>query len=88
MRSKAYTPGSGDPMVSVGDGLFGLWSADYDCDGQVTAPDFNAYLVNTTSGATGYQHSDFNLDGQVTAPDFNLFMANTTSGATSQVPEN
>ncbi len=86
--SKAYMPGSGNPMVALGDGLFGMFASDYNCDGQVTAPDFNAYISATTAGATGYVHSDFNMDGQVTAPDFNRYYANTTSGAANQVPEN
>jgi hypothetical protein len=86
--AKAYKPGSIDPIAALGDGRFALGSSDFNCDGQITAPDFNSYLSNTVAGTTGYSHADFNLDGQVTAPDFNLFFANTTTGAAAQVPEN
>ncbi len=75
------------PMVALTGGGYGLWSSDSNADGQVTAPDFNAYFSATSAGTTGYVMTDFNMDAQVTAPDFNLYFANTTAGATSKVPE-
>jgi hypothetical protein len=83
--TQAYS-GGGAPMKALGDGNFGLFSADNNADGQVTAPDFNQWNAETTAGATGYQRGDHNLDGIVTAPDFNQWNANTTAGASSQVP--
>ncbi len=76
-----------NPLRQLSAGVFGMAGADYNADGQVTAPDFNAYLGATQTGATGYLRADFNRDGQVTAPDFNLFLANTIAGAIGRVPE-
>ncbi|HEY5565049.1 MAG TPA: hypothetical protein VIL33_05620 [Rhodothermia bacterium] len=84
--AKAHSNG-GAPMRNLGSGVFGLFAADGNADGQVTAPDFNQWNAATTAGETGYRQPDFNLDGQVTAPDFNLWNANTTAGASSQVPD-
>jgi hypothetical protein len=77
----------GAPMRDLGDGSFGLFAADNNADGNVTAPDFNQWNSETTAGATGYVRGDHSLDGNVTAPDFNLWNANTTAGASSQVPD-
>ncbi|NNF57495.1 MAG: hypothetical protein HKN04_04570 [Rhodothermaceae bacterium] len=74
------------PMVLASDGAALLWAGDGNGDGQVTAPDFNAYSAATASGATGYELADYTLDGQVTAPDFNRYSANTAAGAASGVP--
>jgi hypothetical protein len=84
--SQAYSTG-GDPLKYLGSGVYGLFAADNNCDGYVTAPDFNQWNAETTSGATGYRRGDYNLDTYVTAPDFNLWNANTTAGAASQVPD-
>ena len=75
------------PMKQVETGVYALFGGDHNQDGQVTAPDFNSYLVATTGGVTGYVRADFNRDGQVTAPDFNIYLANTAAGATSGVPD-
>ena len=84
--SNAYSDG-GSPMKALAGGVFGMFAADGNFDGQITASDFNLWIAATTSGLTGYQPADYNLDGHVTAPDFNLWIANTTAGASSQVPE-
>jgi len=81
----AYTPGPA-PMKDLGGGDFGMFAADANTDGQVTATDFNAWLVDTKAVATGYLSSDFDLDGQVTASDFNVWLVNTKAVAASQVP--
>ena len=82
--SKAY---GANAMKELETGVWGLFAADANADGQVTAPDFNAWNAATTAGLAGYQQADFNLDGLVTAPDFNLWNAATTAGAASKVPE-
>jgi hypothetical protein len=84
--TQAYS-GGGSPMKDLGDGSFGLFAADNNADGNVTAPDFNQWNAETTAGATGYVRGDHNLDSNVTAPDFNLWNANTTAGAATQVPD-
>ncbi|NNF59485.1 MAG: hypothetical protein HKN04_14710 [Rhodothermaceae bacterium] len=86
-----FTSGAGQAygtggQTLTGDGQWALWAADGSGDGQVTAPDFNAYNAATASGTTGYAAADYTLDGQVTAPDFNTYSANTAAGATTQVP--
>ena len=67
-------------------GVWGMFAGDGTIDGQVTASDFNLWLVDTKAVATGYLLSDFNLDEQVTASDFNLWLVNTKAVATSKVP--
>jgi hypothetical protein len=84
--SQAFTDG-GDPMKSLGGGVYGMFACDANVDDQITAPDFNLWNASTTAGMTGYVQADCNMDGQVTAPDFNLWNANTTSGAGSKVPQ-
>ena len=80
----AYTTGPA-PMKLLG-GRHRLFAADGSGDGQVTASDFNEWLVKTKAGATGYELSDFNMDGQVTAADFNVWLVNTKAGAASEIP--
>jgi hypothetical protein len=75
-----------DAMRGLSGGVWGLFAADGDASGFVTAPDFNLWNSATTAGATGYEPSDYNMDGFVTAPDFNLWNANTTAGASSKLP--
>ncbi|MGA7304245.1 MAG: hypothetical protein WBW88_05200 [Rhodothermales bacterium] len=74
-------------MKELEPGVWGLFAADANADGLVTALDFGAWLAGTTAGLTGYQPADFDLDGAVTATDFVLWLANTTAGAASRVPE-
>ncbi|NNF57183.1 MAG: cyanophycinase [Rhodothermaceae bacterium] len=86
-----FTSGMGQaygtaPMTLASDGAAALWAGDGSGDGQVTAPDFNAYSAATAAGAVGYEASDYTLDGQVTAPDFNLYSAATAAGAQAGVP--
>ncbi len=83
---QAYSTGQ-TAMVGLGDGRTGLFAADADADGQITALDFNRFLAQTKSVVTGYADADFNLDGQVTALDFNMFIRNTRRSASSQVPD-
>jgi len=82
---QAFTTGPA-PMIGLGGGVFGMFGGDYSIDEQVTANDFNSWLVDTKAVVTGYVMTDGNLDGQVTAIDFNLWLANTKAVATSQVP--
>jgi glucose/arabinose dehydrogenase len=83
--TQGYTLGP-DPLRSLGGGTFGLIAGDVDVDGQITAGDFNTWLLETKSVLTGYVGSDFDLDGQVTASDFNLWLVNTKAVRSSQVP--
>jgi hypothetical protein len=84
--NSAYTS-SAVPMKDLGGGTFGMFSGDANADGQVTANDFNQWLVETKGVVTGYRQGDFNMDGQVTASDFNFWILNTKLLAKSQVPE-
>jgi hypothetical protein len=77
--------GSG-PMKELESGVFGLFAADSNLDGQVTANDFNDWLADTKAVESGYLQTDFNLDLQVTASDFNLWLVNTKRVAKSKVP--
>lgn len=68
-------------IVSGQDTVYAMWAADGNCDGIITAPDFDLWNSATSSGASGYQFTDYNMDVNVTAPDFNLWNANSTAGA-------
>ena len=82
---QAYTSG-GAAMKPLTGGGYGMFAADANGDGLVTALDFTAWIASTTAGETGYRRTDFNLDGHVTALDFTTWIANTTAGAASRVP--
>ena len=73
------------PMADLGGGYFALFAGDANIDGQITASDFNLWLVATKAGANGYLVEDLNMDGQVTAADFNIWLVNTKAGAASEV---
>jgi CSLREA domain-containing protein len=74
------------PQLELESGVWGLFAADGTLDGQVTANDFNLWLIDTKAVKTGYLLSDYNMDGQVTANDFNLWLTNTKDVAASGVP--
>ena len=76
-----------NPMIELAPGKFGMIGGDINTDGQITAGDFNLWLVATKAGATGYLLEDLTLDNNVTASDFNLFLVNTKTGGKTQVPD-
>lgn len=82
--SKAYTTGP-DPMKEV-DSRFVMFGGDINIDAQITASDFNEWLVQTKAVLEGYRSGDITLDGQVTTADFNIWLPNTKAVRTSQVP--
>jgi hypothetical protein len=82
---KVYGLGSRS-LGDLGDGLHGIYAADANQDGQVTAADFNIFLAQTKAVTQGYVDADFNFDGQVTALDFNILLRNTKMAVASQVP--
>jgi len=81
----AYTSGPA-PMKNLPGGKLGMFACDISHDGQITATDFNSWLVDTKAAATGYLSTDCNMDAQVTVSDFNLWLANTNAAAASRVP--
>jgi hypothetical protein len=83
--SQAYAS-SGPALANLGGGYFGLFACDIDQDGQITASDFNQWLIDTKAVATGYLPTDCDLDSQVTASDFNIWLTNTKAVYQSQVP--
>jgi hypothetical protein len=84
-EDQSYGTGPVKQVASSPD-RFALYSGDGDADGQVTATDFNGWLVQTKSVLTGYTPFDFGMDGGVTALDFNLWLVNTKAVVSSQVP--
>jgi hypothetical protein len=77
----------GPPMKILPDGRTAMFSGDPSIDGQVTAADFNLWLVDTKAVSTGYLQSDLDFDAQSTAADFNLWLVSTKAVSSSQVPE-
>ncbi|MFV1979631.1 MAG: hypothetical protein ACC655_00620 [Rhodothermia bacterium] len=84
--TQAYPGNDASAQKELETGVWGMFAADGTVDGQVTASDFNDWLVDTKAVATGYLQTDFDLDAQVTASDFNLWLVNTKAVATSKVP--
>ncbi|MFC2085960.1 DNRLRE domain-containing protein [Bacteroidota bacterium] len=82
----AFSSG-GVAMISLDPSTFAMFAGDGDADNQITASDFNDWLVATKSVQTGYLTEDFSLDSQCTVADFNLWLSNTKSIAVSQVPD-
>ena len=82
----AYPGDDTSAQKELESGVFGMFASDGTVDGQITASDFDLWLVDTKAVATGYLQSDYDLDTQVTASDFNLWLVNTKSVATSKVP--
>jgi parallel beta-helix repeat protein len=84
-RSESSALGT-NSQVNLEANVWGMFAGDGSVDGQVTAIDFNDWLVATKAVATGYEQSDFNFDESVTAIDFNLWLVNTKMVASSKVP--
>jgi hypothetical protein len=76
----------GPAMKVMSDSRTVLVSGDINMDGQITAADFNLWLLDTKAVVTGFVLTDLNLDGQVTAADFNLWLVSTKAVLSSQVP--
>ncbi|MGH1362711.1 MAG: lamin tail domain-containing protein [Calditrichia bacterium] len=83
--STAYTAGS-SAMQDLGSGVYGLYAADANGDGQITSSDFNTFLPAARTAQSGYHLADWNLDGQITSSDFNFFNPNAKTAAQTQVP--
>jgi hypothetical protein len=83
-QSKAYGSGA---MTEVATGVFAMYAADANSDGNITGTDFNIFNPDFRSAASGYLNTDFNLDGSVTGTDFNLFNPNFRSARSSNVPK-
>ncbi|MFV1981241.1 MAG: hypothetical protein ACC655_08825, partial [Rhodothermia bacterium] len=82
---QAHSEG-GVPMKEVVSGVWAMVAGDGNVDGQISAADFNLWLVATKAVVSGYFQEDFTLDAQATAADFNLFLENTKAVYASQVP--
>jgi hypothetical protein len=57
-------------IATLADGNFGLYSGDFNRNGQIQNTDYAAMVL--TIGASGYQSGDFNLNGQVQNTDLQL----------------
>lgn len=68
--SNAASLGGPNGIANLGDGNFGLFSGDFDANGQVQNTDFNNMIL--TLGTAGYRPGDFNLNGQVQNTDLQL----------------
>lgn len=68
--SNAASLGGPNGIANLGDGNFGLFSGDFDANGQVQNTDLNGMVI--TLGTAGYRPGDFNLNGQVQNTDLQL----------------
>ena len=80
-QAQAYTKGS-DPMISLGDGNYGMIAGDANGSTVINATDY--LYIKSQSGGNGYFNGDCNLSGTVNATDYLVVKPN--SGNSSQVP--
>jgi hypothetical protein len=70
------------PMVDLGSGVFGMYSADGNKDGGIYGEDY--ILYQTAQGQENYRIEDYNMDGGVYGEDYILYQLN--QGYETQVP--
>jgi hypothetical protein len=80
-QSKAYGTNA---MVDLGGGIFGMFAADANGNGQVQNNDSENYWV-PQNGQSGYREADFNLNGQVQNNDHESYWV-PNNGKGAQVP--
>ncbi|MCB9265039.1 MAG: hypothetical protein H6558_08450 [Lewinellaceae bacterium] len=68
----ANTSGATNGIAALSDGAFGLFSGDFDRNGQVQNSDI--FTMVTSIGLAGYQAGDFDLNGQVQNTDLQLHL--------------
>lgn len=64
------TFGNANGIGALGNGLFGLYSGDFNHNGQIQNTDYASMVL--TLGTSGYQAGDLNLNGQVQNTDLQL----------------
>ncbi len=64
--------GNVNGIASLEDGKLGLYSGDFDHNGQVQNTDYNGLAI--TLGLAGYRLGDFDLNGQVQNTDLQLLL--------------
>ncbi len=73
-----------DAQKDLGSGVYGMFSADANADGDVNVVDKTIW--ENQAGESGYKSGDFDMDGQVNNPDKNeMWVPN--DGEVGQVPE-
>jgi hypothetical protein len=70
-QSQAYGT---EAMKDLGNGAFGIYSADGNNDGGIYGEDY--ILYQTSQGEEGYRIEDFNMDGGVYGEDYILYKVN------------
>ncbi len=80
-QSKAYGI---NPMFSLGNGLFGMYSGDGDANGGISSIDRND-TWRLENGTIGYFQGDYDLSGGVNSTDLNLCWR-IDNGTLTQVP--
>ncbi len=80
-QAKAYGTNA---MVDLGGGIFGMFAADANGNGQIQNNDSENYWV-PQNGQSGYREADFNLNGQVQNNDRESYWV-PNNGKGTQVP--
>ena len=65
-----YVSGGTNGIASLGDGKFGLYSGDFNRNGQIQNTDYAAMIL--TLGISGYVAGDFDMNSQVQNTDLHL----------------
>jgi hypothetical protein len=80
--SKAY----GNNLVQLSNGVFGLYSADLNNDGNVDNSDYSAWEIDANNFAFGIYATDLNGDGNVDNSDFSIWETNNNNFIYSVTP--
>ena len=80
-QSKAYGT---NPMMSLGSGIYGMYSGDGDANGGISSIDRNN-IWRVENGNIGYLPGDYDLSGGVNSTDLNLCWR-VNNGTLTQVP--
>lgn len=73
--SKAY----GNNLVELNNGVFGLYSADLNNDGNIDNSDYSNWEVDANNFAFGFYTTDLNGDGNVDNSDFSIWETNNNN---------
>ncbi|GAB5400968.1 MAG: hypothetical protein Aureis2KO_25530 [Aureisphaera sp.] len=64
--------GGSNSVVDMGNGIYAMYTGDYDGNGQVQSTDLNSVIP--LIGSSGYSEADLDMNGQVQTTDINLLL--------------
>ncbi len=76
----------GDEAADLEAGIYGMFTGDFNKNGEITTEDYTPWYNDARIGASGYQTCDIDMDGEVTTSDYTKWYNNARIGASSNVP--